>query len=113
MIAAIDAKPAANRRRARRAGPRSQHGVALIMVLWLTVMMTVIGASFAYAMRNEALAARNTASWAQALAGRWRGVPDRVRAAASQGKSDVWAPNGTVHTWDADDAHRGERGTVW
>ena len=36
------------------------------MVLWLTVMMTVIGASFAYAMRNEALAARNTVSWAQA-----------------------------------------------
>jgi len=50
------------RSRARHRGASSAHerGVALIMVLWITVMLTVIGASFAYAMRNEALAARNT-----------------------------------------------------
>jgi len=79
--------------------------VALIMVLWLTVMMTVIGASFAYAMRNEALAARNTVSWAQARSladgAVYRTVFELLRPKVSP---DVWAPDGTVHTWDADEA---------
>ncbi|MEP6943898.1 MAG: hypothetical protein ABI981_13225 [Betaproteobacteria bacterium] len=105
MIAAIDAKPAANRRRADCPGLRRQRGVALIMVLWLTVMMTVIGASFAYAMRNEALAARNTVSWAQARSladgAVYRTVFELLRPKVS---ADVWSPDGTVHAWDADDA---------
>ncbi|HVF64198.1 MAG TPA: hypothetical protein VNE58_09410 [Casimicrobiaceae bacterium] len=43
-------------------------GVALIIVLWLTVLLTVIGGAFAYAMRTDALAARNAVSLAQARA---------------------------------------------
>ena len=49
-----------------------QRDIALIVVLWLTMLITVIGSSFAYSMRSEALAARNTMSLAGAR-GRRRG----------------------------------------
>jgi type II secretory pathway component PulK len=43
-----------------RSGPpiRAQRGIALILALWLTVMLTVIASGFAFSMRSEALAAR-------------------------------------------------------
>ena len=41
-----------------------QRGVALVMVLWITVLLTVIGGSFAFSMRNGALASRNAVSLA-------------------------------------------------
>ena len=43
-------------------------GIALIAVLWLTILLTVIASGFAYSMRGEALAARNAMSLAQARA---------------------------------------------
>ena len=55
----------AARIRLRRA---RQHGIALIAVLWLTVLLTVIASGFAFSMRSEALAARNALSLAQARA---------------------------------------------
>ncbi len=59
-------------RRARRAcgarRPGAERGIALIAVLWLTVLLTVIASSFAFSMRSEALAARNALSLAQARA---------------------------------------------
>ena len=92
--------------RAMPMAANGQRGVALIMVLWLTVMLTVIGASFAYGMRNEAQAARNTLSWAQGRAladgAVHRTVFELLRPRVSP---DVWLPNGTVHAWDADGAH--------
>jgi len=76
------------------------------MVLWITVMLTVIGASFAYAMRNEALAARNTVSWAQARAladgAVHRTVFELLRPKVSP---DVWAADGRSHAWEQDGAH--------
>jgi general secretion pathway protein K len=93
-------------RKQMRTRVRAQRGIALIMVLWLTVMLTVIGASFAYGMRNEALAARNTVSWAQARAiadgAVHRTVFELLRPKVSP---DVWAADGTAHAWDADSAH--------
>ena len=50
----------------RQVLPCAQRGVALILVLWLTVLLTVIAAGFAYSMRTEALAARNAVALAQA-----------------------------------------------
>ena len=38
------------------------------MVLWLTVLLTVIGGAFAFSMRSEALASRNAVSLAQSRA---------------------------------------------
>ena len=37
----------------------SQRGIALVIALWLTVLLTVIASGFAFSMRGEALAARN------------------------------------------------------
>jgi general secretion pathway protein K len=82
-----------------------QRGVALILVLWLTVMLTVIAGSFAYGMRNEAMAARNTVSWAQARSladgAIHRTVFELLRPKVSP---DVWAADGAMHAWEEDGA---------
>jgi general secretion pathway protein K len=87
--------------RARRMSREDQSGIALILVLWLTILLTVIGGSFAYGMRNEALAARNTVSLAQARAladgAIYRTVFELMRPRTL---ADVWAADGSVHTWD-------------
>ncbi|HEY8623779.1 MAG TPA: hypothetical protein VIM74_07915 [Casimicrobiaceae bacterium] len=89
-------------RRARCYASRDrQRGIALILVLWLTILLTVIGGSFAYGMRNEALAARNTLSLAQARAladgAIYRTVFELMRPRTL---ADVWSADGIVHTWD-------------
>ncbi len=80
---------------------RDQRGIALILVLWLTILLTVIGGSFAYGMRNEALAARNTVSLAQARAladgAVYRTVFELMRP---RNLTDAWVADGTVHAWD-------------
>ena len=80
---------------------RTQRGIALILVLWVTVMLTVIAGSFAYGMRNEALAARNTESTAQARAlsdgAVYRTVYELLRPKVSP---EVWSANGSVHVWE-------------
>jgi general secretion pathway protein K len=86
--------------------PSRQRGIALVMVLWLTVMLTVIAASFAYGMRNEALAARNTVSVAQARSiadgAIYRMVYELMRPRTL---ADAWMPDGSVHAW-VDDGSR-------
>jgi general secretion pathway protein K len=80
-----------------------ERGIALILVLWLTILLTVIGGSFAYGMRNEALAARNSLSLAQARAladaAIYRTVFELMRPRTL---ADVWSADGTVHAWDED-----------
>src|ERR1700687_5410761 len=86
---------------ARYASRDRQRGIALILVLWLTILLTVIGGSFAYGMRNEALAARNSLSLAQARAladgAIYRTVFELMRPRTL---ADVWSADGTVHAWD-------------
>jgi general secretion pathway protein K len=88
-------------RDARYASRDRQRGIALILVLWLTILLTVIGGSFAYGMRNEALAARNSLSLAQARAladgAIYRTVFELMRPRTL---ADVWSADGTVHVWD-------------
>jgi general secretion pathway protein K len=90
---------------ASRRAPARQRGVALILVLWLTVMLTVIAGSFAYGMRNEALAARNAVSWAQARSladgAIHRTVFELLRPKVSP---DVWAADGAIHAWSDEGA---------
>ena len=85
----------------RYASRDRQRGIALILVLWLTILLTVIGGSFAYGMRNEALAARNSLSLAQARAladgAIYRTVFELMRPKTL---TDVWSADGTVHVWD-------------
>jgi general secretion pathway protein K len=69
------------------------------MVLWLTIMLTVIASGFAFSMRSEALSARNALSLAQARAAADGGVErlayelTRPRMAAS------WTADGVLHSW--------------
>jgi len=84
-------------------GLLAQRGIALVLVLWLTALLTVIAGGFAYAMRNEAQAARNTMSQAQARAladgAIARTVFELMRPRTIPG---VWAADGLVHAWDED-----------
>ncbi len=83
---------------------RAQRGIALIVVLWLTVLIAVIGSSFAYSMRGEALAARNTMSLAQARAAA-DGAVERTAFELSRPRvsADAWAADGQPHAWTDDD----------
>jgi general secretion pathway protein K len=77
-----------------------QRGIALVMVLWLTVLLAVIGSSFAYSMRGEALAARNTMSLAQARAAA-DGAVERTFFELSRPRvtqQGWWAADGQPHT---------------
>ena len=78
-----------------------QRGIALIAVLWLTVLITVIASSFAYSMRGEALAARNTMSLAQARAAA-DGAVERVafELARPRGSPDAWNADGQPRQWN-------------
>jgi hypothetical protein len=84
-------------------GPRpssAQHGIALIVVLWLTVLLAVIASGFAYSMRSEALAARNTMSLAQARAAA-DGAVERTayELLRPRNLADVWRSDGQPHVW--------------
>lgn len=82
----------------------SQRGIALIAVLWLTVLLTVIASGFAYSMRGEALAARNTMSLAQARAAA-DGAVERMAFELSRQRTlpDVWFPDGQPRAWNDGD----------
>ena len=84
---------------------RRQSGVALILVLWITVLLTVIASGFAYSMRTEALAARNAVALAQArsLAD---GAVSRVAFELARPRTplDAWQTDGAVHYWQEDGA---------
>jgi general secretion pathway protein K len=78
---------------------RRQSGIALVLALWLTVMLTVIAGSFAFAMRGEALTARNAVSVAQARAAA-DGAIERVAFELQRPRlADAWVANGEVHRW--------------
>ena len=83
----------------------NQDGIALVLVLWLTILLTVIASGFAYSMRTEALAARNAISVAQA-----RAVADGAATRATfemlrpRVVGDTWVADGSVHYWSEDGA---------
>jgi len=78
----------------------SQRGIALIAVLWITVLLTVIASGFAYSMRGAALAARNTMSVAQARAAA-DGAVERVAFELGRPRNtpDAWLADSRVHAW--------------
>jgi general secretion pathway protein K len=90
--------------RALRAYP-SERGIALILVLWLTILLTVIAAGFAYSMRTEALAARNAVALAQARA-LADGAVSRVAFELMRPRmlGETWQADGAVHNWDEGEA---------
>lgn len=87
-----------------RRGTARQGGIALVLVLWLTVMLTVIGGTLAYSMRSEVLAARNAVSLAQARAVA-DGAVDRTALELLRPRTpEAWQANGRVREWSDGDA---------
>ena len=86
--------------------PASERGVALILVLWLTILLTVIASAFAYSMRTETLAARNEISLAQARA-LADGAVMRMAFELMRPRTlnETWQADGQPHYWDEGDAH--------
>ena len=84
----------------RQGGRVRERGVALIAVLWLTILMTVIAGSFAFSMRSEALSARNALSLAQAR-GMADGAVERMvfELQRPRNLADAWAADGQLRAW--------------
>lgn len=78
-------------------------GVALVLVLWVSVLLTVIASAFIVERRTETMIVRNSASLARAEAaadaGVWRGIHDMYR---SDNAPDRWTRDGTPHDWSFD-----------
>lgn len=85
--------------------PRHQRGIALVLVLWITILLTVIATGFAYSMHTEALASRNALSLAQARA-LADGAIMRVAFELMRPRTpnEPWQPDGAVHVWNEDAA---------
>lgn len=79
---------------------RSQRGIALVIALWLTILLTVIASTFAFSMRSEALAARNAISGAQARAAA-DGAVERMTFEMQRPRNSAaaWTPDGQVRQW--------------
>jgi general secretion pathway protein K len=79
--------------------PRRQRGIALILVLWLTVLLTAIGASFAFGMRHEALSARNAVEVAQVRAAADGAIERTVFELTRPRLPDAWLADGSTHKY--------------
>lgn len=80
-----------------------QRGIALVIVLWLTIMLTVIASGFAFSMRSEAVSARNALSLAQAREAA-DGAVDRTAFELSRPRfAGAWTSDGQPHAWKEGD----------
>ncbi len=81
-----------------------QRGVALLIVLWLSIMLTVLASGLAFDTRGEVLAARNTVSRVQAQlradGAVYRAFYELTRPLAA---AERWQADGAVHAWQDDD----------
>lgn len=76
-----------------------QRGIALVLVLWLTILLMVIASGFAFSMRGEALSARNALSLAQARAAA-NGAVERMAFELSRPRYPAaWASDGVPRRW--------------
>src|SRR5205814_9895351 len=76
-----------------------QQGIALVLALWLTILLTVIASGFAFSMRSEALAARNAISSAQARVAADGAVERTLFELSRPRMADTWIADGTRRLW--------------
>jgi general secretion pathway protein K len=82
---------------------RTQRGIALILALWITILLTVIASGFAFSMRSEALATRNALSLARVRAAADGAIERTAFELSRPVVPDTWQLDGTPHTWQEDD----------
>ncbi len=84
-------------------GRKRSRGIALVIVLWVSVLLAVIASSFILERRSDFLIVRNSASMARAQAaadaGVQRALLDAFRADQSP---ETWKRDGAVHEWTFD-----------
>src|SRR3954453_2635692 len=83
------------RNRERIASARHQRGIALVLALWLTILLTVIASGFAFSMGSETIAARNAISLAQARVAADGAVERTVFELSRPRIQDAWAADGS------------------
>lgn len=98
------AVPRASRRRRAPAARAAQRGIALVIVLWLTVLLTVVASGFAFSMRTEALAARNAVDVARARALADGAVERTLFELARPRVNDAWLADGAPRSFAVDEA---------
>jgi general secretion pathway protein K len=76
-----------------------QSGVALVLVMWVSVILAVVAASFIFERRTEMLVVRNSISMARAEAAANAGVFRALHDLYRQSVPDVWKRDGTPHEW--------------
>ena len=97
--------PTSRRRPTSSPAAQRQQGVALVIVLWITVLLAAIALGIGQDSRTESLLVRNQLALAKA-----RGLADGAveRAMFEHLRppfpEKVWFPNGAVHAWDEDGA---------
>jgi general secretion pathway protein K len=77
---------------------RGERGVALVVVLWTVMLLTVIAGNFVFAMRTETSVVRNAVSSAQAEA--------MANGAVHRALYETFKPVADVNTWKADGRER-------
>ena len=86
------------------ASRRAQSGIAIVLALWLTVLLTVLASGFAFSMRSEALATRNALSMAKARASADGAVERTAYELMRPRVANAWNFDGDVHRWQDGDA---------
>ena len=82
---------------------RAQRGVALVVVMWIAVLLTVIASSFIYEARTDTLVVRNTISMARAEAAADAAVQRAVfELYRADNQPDAWRRDGAVRDWAFD-----------
>lgn len=79
---------------------KAERGVALVIVLWIVTLLTVIAASFLFAMRTETKVVANTMARAKAEAAAEAGVQRALFEVYKPFQdTERWQADGVTHTW--------------
>ena len=76
-----------------------QRGIALVLALWLTILLTVIASGFAFSMRSEIVAARNALSLSRVRAAADGAVERTLYELGRPRLADAWTADGARHVW--------------
>jgi general secretion pathway protein K len=80
-----------------------QRGVALVLVMWVAILLTVIASSFIFEARTDMLVVRNSVSIARAQAAADAAVHRAVfELYRTDNATDAWRRDGSVREWSFD-----------
>jgi general secretion pathway protein K len=82
---------------------RSQRGVALVLVLWASILLMVVASSFIVERRTETMIISNSVSMSRAQGAADAGVNRAIfESYRNDNAPDIWRRDGTWHDWSFD-----------